>query len=41
MNINRRSIINAFETSQEDVYVKNHGMHCCQPGSGSASLTIP
>lgn len=38
-NVNRRSVINAYETSQGEVYVKNQCMHCSQPACGSACLT--
>ena len=38
-NENRRSVINAFETSQGEVYVKNQCMHCNQPACASACLT--
>jgi len=36
---NRRSVINAFETSAGEVYVKNQCMHCNQPACASACLT--
>ncbi len=38
-NENRRSVINAYETSQGEVYVKNQCMHCNQPACASACLT--
>ena len=38
-NENRRSVINAYETSQGEVYVKNQCMQCCQPACASACLT--
>jgi Fe-S-cluster-containing dehydrogenase component len=38
-NENRRSVINAFETSQGEVYVKNQCMQCNQPACASACLT--
>jgi len=38
-NVNRRSVINAHETSQGEVYVKNQCMHCNQPACASACLT--
>jgi len=38
-NENRRSVINAHETSQGEVYVKNQCMHCNQPACSSACLT--
>ena len=38
-NENRRSVINAYETSQGEVYVKNQCMQCNQPACASACLT--
>ncbi|MBE0654311.1 MAG: 4Fe-4S dicluster domain-containing protein [Bacteroidales bacterium] len=38
-NENRRSVINAFETSQEEVYVKTQCMQCNEPACASACLT--
>ena len=38
-NENRRSVINAYETSQGEVYVKTQCMHCNQPACASACLT--
>ena len=38
-NENRLSVINAYETSQGEVYVKNQCMHCNQPACASACLT--
>ncbi len=38
-NENRRSVINAYETSNGEVYVKNQCMHCAQPACASACLT--
>lgn len=38
-NENRRTVINAFDTSQGEVYVKNQCMHCNQPACTSACLT--
>lgn len=38
-NENRRSVINAFETSRGEVYVKNQCMQCNQPACASACLT--
>jgi formate dehydrogenase iron-sulfur subunit len=38
-NENRRSVINAHETSGGEVYVKNQCMHCNQPACASACLT--
>lgn len=38
-NENRRSVINAWDTSQGEVYVKSQCMHCNQPACGSACLT--
>ena len=36
---NRRTVINAFETSKGEVYVKNQCMQCNQPACASACLT--
>lgn len=38
-NENRRSVINAYETSQGEVYVKTQCMHCNQPACTAACLT--
>ncbi len=38
-NENRRSVINAYETSQGEVYVKKQCMQCNQPACASACLT--
>jgi len=38
-NENRRSVINAYETSEGEVYVKNQCMHCNQPACTAACLT--
>jgi len=38
-NENRRCVINAYETSRGEVYVKNQCMHCNQPACTSACLT--
>ncbi len=38
-NENRRSVINAFETSVGEVYIKNQCMHCNQPACAAACLT--
>ena len=38
-NENRRSVINAYETSKGEIYVKNQCMHCNQPACASACLT--
>jgi len=38
-NENRRSVINAHETSKGEIYVKNQCMHCNQPACASACLT--
>lgn len=38
-NENRRSVINLYNTSKGDVYVKNQCMHCNQPACASACLT--
>lgn len=38
-NENRRSVINAFDTSQGEIYVKNQCMQCNQPACASACLT--
>lgn len=35
----RRMVINAHETSQGEIYVKNQCMHCNQPACASACLT--
>lgn len=38
-NDKRRSVVNAYETSQGELYVKNQCMHCNQPACASACLT--
>jgi formate dehydrogenase iron-sulfur subunit len=38
-NETRRSVINVYETSRGEVYVKNQCMHCNQPACASACLT--
>lgn len=38
-NENRRSVINAKETSKGEVYIKNQCMHCNQPACAAACLT--
>jgi Fe-S-cluster-containing dehydrogenase component len=38
-NENRRTVINAHETSAGEVYTKNQCMHCNQPACASACLT--
>ena len=38
-NENRRSVINAYETSKGERYIKNQCMHCNQPACASACLT--
>lgn len=38
-NENRRSVINAYETSKGEMYIKNQCMHCNQPACASACLT--
>ena len=38
-NENRRTVINAWETSQGEVYIKNQCMQCNQPACASACLT--
>jgi len=38
-NENRRSVINVYDTSKGEVYVKNQCMHCNQPACASACLT--
>lgn len=38
-NENRRTVVNAKQTSKGEVYVKNQCMHCNQPACGSACLT--
>ncbi|HAG15444.1 MAG TPA: hypothetical protein DCG69_02825 [Bacteroidales bacterium] len=38
-NENRRSVINAYETKNGEVYAKNQCMHCNQPACASACLT--
>lgn len=38
-NENRRSVINAFDSEQGEIYVKNQCMHCNEPACASACLT--
>lgn len=38
-NENRRSVINAYETSAGEAYIKNQCMHCNQPACAAACLT--
>ncbi|MCK5134582.1 MAG: 4Fe-4S dicluster domain-containing protein [Bacteroidales bacterium] len=38
-NENRRTVINAYETSQGEVYAKSQCMHCNQPACVAACLT--
>jgi Fe-S-cluster-containing dehydrogenase component len=38
-NEKRRSVINAYETSKGELYIKNQCMHCNQPACASACLT--
>lgn len=38
-NENRRSVINAMETSKGEMYIKNQCMHCNQPACTAACLT--
>lgn len=38
-NENRRTVVNAYETSKGEVYVKRQCMHCNQPACASACLT--
>ncbi|MDP2723935.1 MAG: 4Fe-4S dicluster domain-containing protein [Bacteroidales bacterium] len=38
-NENRRTVVNVYDTSQGEVYVKNQCMHCNQPACTSACLT--
>lgn len=38
-NENRRSVINVYNTSRGEVYIKNQCMHCNQPACASACLT--
>ncbi|MDA3952389.1 MAG: 4Fe-4S dicluster domain-containing protein [Bacteroidales bacterium] len=38
-NENRRSVINAFDTSKGEVYTKKQCMHCGEPACGAACLT--
>lgn len=38
-NESRRSVINAYETSKGEMYVKNQCMHCNQPACAAACLT--
>ena len=38
-NENRRTVINAIETPQGEIYVKNQCMHCNQPACAAACLT--
>lgn len=36
---NNRCIVNSYETTQGQVFVKNQCMHCCQPACAAACLT--
>ena len=38
-NENRRTVVNVYETSKGEVYVKRQCMHCNQPACASACLT--
>lgn len=38
-NENRRTVVNAYETENGEVYVKRQCMHCNQPACGAACLT--
>jgi len=38
-NENRRTVVNAYDTSKGEIYVKNQCMHCNQPACSSACLT--
>ena len=38
-NVNRRTVINAIETPQGEIYVKSQCMHCNQPACAAACLT--
>jgi len=38
-NENRRTVVNAYETSKGEIYVKRQCMHCNQPACSSACLT--
>lgn len=38
-NENRRTVVNAYDTSKGEVYVKRQCMHCNQPACGAACLT--
>jgi len=38
-NENRRTVVNAYDTSKGEVYVKKQCMHCNQPACASACLT--
>lgn len=38
-NENRRTVVNVFDTSKGEVYVKRQCMHCNQPACASACLT--
>ncbi|PLX03902.1 MAG: 4Fe-4S ferredoxin [Marinilabiliales bacterium] len=38
-NENRRTVVNAYETSKGEIYIKSQCMHCNQPACSSACLT--
>jgi formate dehydrogenase iron-sulfur subunit len=38
-NENRRSVVNAFDTSKGEIYAKRQCMHCGEPACGAACLT--
>ncbi len=38
-NENRRTVVNAYDTTKGEVYVKRQCMHCNQPACGAACLT--
>jgi Fe-S-cluster-containing dehydrogenase component len=38
-NENRRTVVNAYDTSQGELYVKRQCMHCSQPACAAACLT--
>jgi len=35
----RRCVVNAYDTSQGEIYVKKQCMHCCEPACAAACLT--
>jgi Fe-S-cluster-containing dehydrogenase component len=39
-NENRRTVINAYDTTKGEVYIKSQCMHCNQPACASACLTM-